>query len=416
MHAEAEEAGVDPLIGRSAPSASGRGRIRVVFGINNLNLGGTELNAVRTAERLDRERFEIRFACLNPQGPLLARVHEAGLAVDAFPISKIYGADASRQGNRLRRFLRESGAEIFHAHDAYSTAFGVPWARLAGVRTIASRRWWAAFPNRWVRYANRISYTLADVVLANSEGLGGMLESDDRVPKRKIRVVRNFLNESAFNPLDVVERARLLAEIGVPGDATVVGNVANLSPVKDQQTLIRAFASVAGRQPSLHLVIFGEGACRAELEREASELGVGGRVHMPGRRSNEPNLHQLFDISIHSSVSEGLPNAILEAMAAGRPVVATAVGATGDAVEDGVTGLLAPPSNPEALGRAVESLLTDPNRAREMGARGRRRARERYSQAPVLESLGRVYEELATKRRAADRLAPPLPVGGKHPE
>jgi glycosyltransferase involved in cell wall biosynthesis len=342
---------------------------------------------------------------------LLARYAAAGIPVHVFPFSSMYGREALRQGLRLRRFLREEGVDIFHAHDRYSDIFGVPWARLAGAKVIASRRWWIGSPRRGYGVAVRWSYRLAHRVLANSEGVAELLESAEGVPANRIAVVRNFVDEDAFETPPVAEREAFLRSVAVGPQATpVIGIVANLRPLKDHATLFRAMGILGRERPDLKLILIGDGESRGALESLARELGIAANVVFAGRRTG-PNLHHLFDISVLCSTSEGFSNSILEAMAAGNPVVATDVGATRDAVIDGQTGLLVPPSDPERLASAIAELLHNPERARAMGQAGQQRARDDYCASRSLEALEGLYEELA----GVDTRVRNAPVGSLAP-
>jgi L-malate glycosyltransferase len=300
--------------------------------------------------------------------------------------------NAIRQGLRLTGYLRRHRIQVFHAHDLYSNLFGCPWARLAGVKVIASRRWQGGkLSGRGGGLATRLAYRSAHAALANSPRVAEYLARVDRVPRRRIAVVPNFIDESAFTPLATEFRQTLRQELQLPDGAVTIGVVANLRPVKDHGTLIMALAILAPRWPHTRIVLVGDGESRAELERLASALGVREQVIFAGHRPNDPNLNSLFDISVLCSKREGLPNSILEAMAAGRPVVATDVGAVGDAVVDGETGLLVPASSPERLAAALETLLVDPARAERLGAAGRRRAQAMYSPGAALGALEELY-------------------------
>jgi glycosyltransferase involved in cell wall biosynthesis len=381
---------------RVAPhGARGDRRIRVAYCIDNMGVGGTEVNAVRTVERLDRSRFDVSVICLQEGGPLAKRYAAAGVRVLPFPIANLYGLRAARQGVRLARLFSATGIQIVHSHDMYNNVFATVWARAARTPVIvASRRWWRSLPARRYRIANTLAFRLAHCVVANSPSVASSLQTEDGVRPERIAVVPNFVDEVSFAPLPSEQRAAMLYELGVPDHAVVVGIVANLSPVKDHATLLRAAALLAPRWPRLHLVLIGDGECRAALEALTYGLGLEGRVHLAGQRSNTPNPHQLFDVSVLCSVSEGFPNSIVEAMAAARPVVATDVGGVADAVSDGETGLLVQPSNPERLAAAVEELLLDPARRRTMGLAGSDRARARYHADTVVPSLEALYDRL----------------------
>ena len=145
-------------------------------------------------------------------------------------------------------------------------------------------------------------------------------------------------------------------------------------------------------RPRLRLVVVGDGSERAALEARAAALGIRDRVVFAGRRPQRPTLHGLFDVSVLCSLGEGFPNSIVEAMAAGKPLVATAVGGVVDVVVDAVTGYLVPPSSPPALAEGIERLLADPERALAMGACGAARARELFYASNVISRLESIYE------------------------
>ena len=377
--------------------------LRVAYCIDGMGVGGTEMNAVRTAERLDRRRYALTVVALNADGPLRARYDAAGIPVEAFPIPNIYGARAVRQGLRLRRFLAEQRIDVVHCHDMYTNVFVSAWARAARVPVVITSRRWELFAPSVYALPNRLAYRASDCVLANSAAVARLVRDETALPAERVAVVPNFVDDAAFEPMDDLARARALAELGVPRGAFVVGVVANLTPIKDHATLVRAVARLAARRPMLHLVLVGDGPCRPAIAALAEELGISGRVHFAGLRPHLPNLHHLFHLSALTSTSEGFPNSLVEAMAAGRAVVATRVGGSPDAVEDGVTGLLVPPRDPGSLAAAIETLAADDDRRRLMGERARDVAAERFTASAAVGALEALYDRLAGARRSSAR-------------
>lgn len=371
--------------------------LRIAFCIDNMNIGGTELNAVRTASRLISSGVDLSVFSLNGDGPLMERYAALGIQVEVLELGRLYGRNALAMGRRLQGRLAALHIQVLHAHDFYSNIFAAPWARLAGVKFIASRRWWEGPDRKAKRWANRASYLLAHRVLANSEGVGKLLTSEERVPSSAVAVVRNFLDEAAFAPPPHGWIEKVSEELRLPAVRKVVGVVASLGEIKDHATLIRAIAMLTPSYPDLYLVLVGgDAGWRDNLVRLVSQVDLEARVRFAGLRPSQPSMHHLFDISALTSTSEGLPNSILEAMAAGRPVVATAVGAIPDAVVHGVTGLLAPPGNPLAVAGALSKLLDDPILRASLGAAARKRALERYAPESAILSLIALYRSLAT--------------------
>ena len=376
--------------------------IRVVYCIDNMQMGGTELNALRTAERLDRRRFSISVVCIRDNGPLMARYKDAGIPVHAFPMTSFLGPGAARQAVRLIRLFRTERTDIVHSHDAYTSVYATFCARMAGVRgVIASRRSWHSphLQGRILR-ANRVAYRFAHRVVGNSPSVSRLVESESGISASRIVTIPNFLDEESFAPLPVAERRRMLDALGVPEGAFVVGIVARLSPVKDHATLLRAIASLRDRIPGLHCILVGDGPERASIEALAGALGIEDIVHLAGERAQPPNLHGLFDVSVLCSTSEAFPNSVLEAMAASRPVVATDVGGTPDAVQEGTTGLLVRPGDPSGLAEAILRLHREPALRGRLGNAAQAAARAGYSAEAVIRQVEALYTRLAGRAAA----------------
>ncbi|MBK7235692.1 MAG: glycosyltransferase [Sterolibacteriaceae bacterium] len=355
------------------------------------------MNAVRTVEALDPDRFELSVVHLQTHGPLHARYENHGVRMTHFPIANLYSPRTMAQGVRLARHLRAWGVDIVHTHDIYTNIFAVPWVRMLGrCSIIASRRWWYEAPRPALVTANRWSYRLADRILANSSGVAGLLNREESVPPQKIVEIPNFLSESAFESVAEAKRAAQRRAWGLPDGAFVIGIVARLSPVKNHALLFRVMAQLDQR---FHLMVIGEGPCRNELEGLARQLRIGSRVHFAGEVVSSCNLHQFLDVSVLCSSSEGFPNSVIEAMAAARAVVATPVGGVTDAVTDGVTGLLVPVDDPAPIAGALRMLEADPMLRTRLGEASREAVRLKFHQSIVIEKLSTLYERLANRHK-----------------
>ena len=358
-----------------------------------MNIGGTELNAVRIAERLDRERFDVAVACFRADGPLASRYAAAGIPIERFEVRSLAGPTALSQGVRLARFLAKRRVHIVHSHDRYWNMFATPWARLVRTPAVIASKRWLSF-SRAHALGHAVAYRLAHQVLANSEFIATSLKTEDRVRGDRVVVVPNFVDDDAFAAPSASWRETVRRKLRMPTDARIVGMVANLRWEKDHPTLIDAFAAIRSRYPDVHLVLVGSGPMETQLRKQAAHLNIESAVRFAGTMPNSPNVHSLFDISVLSSSSEGFPNTVVEAMAAARPVVATRVGGIPDGVIHNETGLLVPPRDPSALAGAIGQLLADPARGNVLGAAGRRRAELRFSAASVVPAVESLYERL----------------------
>ena len=368
-------------------------RIRIGYCIDSFGIGGTELNAVRTVEALDLNRFEITIFHLHEDGPLRARYEGLGVHLVHLPISRLYAPRTAIQGLRLARILRQRGIQVVHTHDVYTNIFAVPWARmLGGCRVIASRRWLDAVPRPGLMPLNRWSYRLATRVLANCAMVARFLAEDERVPPHKIIEIPNFLEERAFQRVDPAARTVQRRQWGIPEGAFVAGVVARLAPVKSHEMLLRAAQRL---DDDVHVVLVGDGPARAALEALARELDIQPRVHFIGQLVSPINLHQFFDVSVLCSRTEGFPNSLIEALAAQCPVVATPVGGVTEIIVDDESGLLVPVDDLDALAARLQSLRRDPELRGRLAGTGLCRVRAKYHQSAVIAQLASLYRELA---------------------
>lgn len=370
--------------------------IRLAFFVDSMDVGGSELNAIRTLERIDHGRFDVVVYHMAKAGPLLSRYQALGVPLIHVPIRSFKHPSTLAAGLRLMRSLRRRRVQLLHAHDIYSNIFSVPFARLARTPgVIASKRWQYAVPSRMHVTANRIASRLATHVLANSEAVAESLRAEDRVPASKIRVIPNFVGPEAFEEFPSDAKRQLLSGLGIPFGSVVLGSVARLSTAKDHATLLTAAIPLCAEYPELHLLFVGDGPTRAALLAQIQAAGLADRVHLAGTLPNLPNPHGLLDISVLASTTEGFPNTVVEAMAAGRPVVATSVGGTPEALEQGVQGFLVPPGDPAALSDSLRTLLASPTQRSSFGTAGRARARTRYHADLVLDQLANWYASIA---------------------
>jgi glycosyltransferase involved in cell wall biosynthesis len=366
--------------------------VRVGYCVDSFEIGGTELNAIRTVEALDRRRFQVTVFHLHETGPLRARYEALGLRLLHLPIGRLYSPRTAGQGVRFLRLLRHEGIEVVHTHDLYTNIFATPWARLAGCRVIASRRWLDASPRAGLLPLNRCSYRFAHRVVVNSSVVARLMIDTERVPAARVVELPNFLEERAFHHVAAEERSARRYSWGVPQGAFVIGTVARLAPVKNHGMVLRALQRL---DEDVHLVLIGAGPSRRALEELAMELHIDRRVHFTGQLVGAENLHQFFDVSVLCSHSEGFPNAVIEALAAGCPVVATPVGGVPEVISDHQTGLLVSIDQPDALAASVQELRADTALRKRLSEAGLARARGKYHQTLVIARLEALYLELA---------------------
>jgi glycosyltransferase involved in cell wall biosynthesis len=287
----------------------------------------------------------------------------------------------------LARVLRRERPDAVLLHDPHAVSAGLVAARLVGpVPLVAVRR--VDFPLRGA--FSRTKYRACDRVIVVSRAIGSVVERAG-VAAERLRLVYEGVPDRA----PAAGGREALADLGIPPGVPVVGNVAALTGHKDHATLVEAIALLRARIPEARLLVAGEGELRPALEARVRDRGLGDRVVFAGFRRDLDRLLPAFSVFCLSSRLEGLGTSLLDAMAFGLPVVATAAGGIPEAVEDGVTGRVTPPGDPAALAEALADVLGDEARRQALGAAGRRRFLERFTADHMVAQTLAVLAEVA---------------------
>lgn len=342
--------------------------VRVLFVVGNFVAGGAERHLLELWSRLDRSRFEIEIACFRREGQFLTAVEALGWPVHELGVrQRIYDASGLRGLVRLIRLARRFRPDVIHGYLFGPNLFAAVAGRLTGVRAVVvAKRNVDAFETPRQVAVQRIAHRLATHVTAVSEAVADSATAL-WVPRARVTVIPNGVDAARFEGLRP-DRARL----GVNGTLPVVGSVGCLAARKDYGTLLEALALLRARGLDFWAVLIGDGPERTGLEERARALGLEAHLRLLGERSDVDLLLPAMDVFVLSSREEGIPNALLEAMAAGRPAVVTAVGGNREVLDDGETGWMVPPSSPAALADALEDALTHPAEARRRGDMARR--------------------------------------------
>jgi glycosyltransferase involved in cell wall biosynthesis len=362
-------------------------QIPVAIFLTSFDPGGTERQMTELIRRLDRSRYRVHVVCLRREGGWLPQVESRAASVVEFRISSFTKFETVRQLWRFARWCRRERISVLHTCDFYSNIFGLLGGALAGVPVrIGSRRELNPDKTSGQIRVQRLAYRFATRIVANSPAAAAILRTEG-VPSSRVSMIPNGVDAAAYP--DRAERR----------DVRRVVTVANLRPEKNHETLISAAAQLAASCPNLRYQIVGDGSRRNALEKLARTHGVDHIVEFLGHREDVPALLAAADVFVLPSRSEAFPNGAIEAMAAGLPVVACAVGGLLDLVETGRTGILVPPSDPEPLAAAIRSLHDNPQRAREMGLAARSEVRAQYSFERMVAAFDDLYD---TELRARD--------------
>ena len=380
---------------------------KVVHVVLSLDVGGLERVVLDLARRGPSLGQEVVVVCLERPGTLAPLAEAAGAAV--LCVSKPPGRRPEAVG-RLREVFDKIQPDVIHTHQIGALFYAGPAARSADVRAVVHTE----HGNHVARCRSRASRLRAHLLRAVagrhadrffcvSAEIAGAVAGLGAVPRRKISVVPNGIDTASAVGPGAAGRAEARASLGLPPSGPVVGTMGRLAEVKRQDLLIRGFARIAGRHPEGRLVLIGEGPERTALERLVAELGLGGRVLFVGYRPDPERLLPGLDVFALTSRSEGMPLSILEAWAAGVPVVASRVGGVPALIEHGRTGLLFDRDDELALAAHLSDLLFDPDRARRIGEAGRARAVAEFDAGVMAATYDRHYREVLAAATVASR-------------
>lgn len=384
-------------------------KLTVFRAITRLNIGGPAIHAILLTRGLQNERFRsllvsgreapgegnlLDLATRHGVRPLM--VPELGREVS--PLNDLVAVQ------RLFRLIRSVCPTIVHTHLAKAGTTARLAARLARVPIVVHTYHGHVFhsyfsPRKTAVFLNieRVLGHLTDRIVAVGDKQRRELVGYRVAPPEKIVSIPLGLEIDGMLEAEA-ERGHLRAELGLNGVDRLVGIVARLVPIKAHDVFLEAAAEVRRRVPNARFVIVGDGERRAELEARARELGLADRTHFLGWRRDLRRIYADLDVVVLSSLNEGSPVAIIEAMAAARPVVSTDVGGVGEVVADGRGGRLVPPRDPAALAEAVAEVLSDPESAARMGRAARAAVYPKYSSVRLVGDVERLYLDLARRK------------------
>lgn len=383
--------------------------IRLLWLIDSLTVGGAEALIVPFARKIDKARFDLTVCALSTisGNPMEERLREAGVRVVILGARDLRDRKAFR---RLKELVIAERFDLVHAHLTYSAIWSGLVSRATGVPSIvslhvapaATRAMQTAWRQkvltgvrdrlmrfvirRWSSRVIMVSGALRDLYVAG----GGMRRST-------IRIVRNGIELEHFERDHAATRARVEREFDIPAAAPIVVAVSVLREGKGIEVLLEAARQI---RHAVFLIV-GDGAKADEWRELAGQSGISERVRWAGYRTDVDTLLAGCDVFAHPSLSDAFPTVLLEAMAAGLPIVASDVGGIPEIVEPDVTGFLVPAGDPAALAAAIQALLSNGEQARQMGDRGRAVARQQFSTEAWIERLVAVYGEVLSEKDAA---------------
>jgi len=358
-----------------------------------MHIGGAENAVTHLAEGLDRERFDVSVFCTNGRGVLAERLAGQGIPViSTFP--------ANRRFRHLTpliiaRELRRHRVDVVHTHGTPGMVHAGPLRLLGLLPPWMHTYHFGNYPlaNPREMQAERFLSRRADLLVAVGEAQRASIITHCRLEDRPVLTVPNGVMAHGL-ALDPSVRAARRQEFGYTPDDIVVGGIAVLTRQKGVTFFLQAARRLADRHPRLRFLLVGGGPLEASLRDEARQLGLDGLMTFTGFRRDVPELLTALDVWVMASLWEAMPLALIEAMAARRVIVATAVGDNRLILADGACGLVIPPSDAPAIVEAVERILADPAAADARAERGLQRFRENYTIAHMVQNYAALYARL----------------------
>lgn len=368
--------------------------MKVLHFIDSLRIGGSESQTVEVAVRQAARGAQVTIGCLSLAGSHARDLEARGVRSIEFPIARSLLSVASmRRILALARYLRHQKFDVVHTHDLYSNLFAVPAAWLARVprifssrRDLASWYWYTPRNRRILRFVQNLS----DKVVANSQGVKDYLVTKERFRADHVVVIRNGVDYARFQLGG--DRHRTL--LGMRPEHFVFAMVANMHVhTKGHLVLIDAAQLARQQIQDFRFALVGDGELRKEFEAIIEAKGLQEYFVFLGARSDIPQILASCEGGILTSHAEGLPNAVLEYLAAGKSIIATSVGGVPEVIKSGRNGLLVPPNNAAALSDAIVRMVSDRPLARSLGDQARQDARDNFSFDKLLDSLDRLYAQ-----------------------
>ncbi len=382
--------------------------VRVLHPITRLIIGGAQENTLLTAHLLDKARWQVDVICgpqTGPEGSLMdeARQRDIPLTVEPVLVREVNPFKDFLAFVWLTRKIKKGQYTIVHTHSSKAGILGRWAAKAAAVPIIVHTvHGWGhhdrqhPLVQKFYILLEKFTLPITDQLIAVSpqdveKGLAAGIGRPDNYV-----VIRSGIELDRFGHPQH-PRKQVRAGLGIPPKAPVVGTVTRLSPQKAPLDFVQAAGIIAKTMPNVYFIIVGDGPLRPQVEALARQLGIADRLILTGLRRDVPELLNAFDVFALSSLWEGLPRVLPQALATGLPVVATAIDGNAEAVQDGVNGLLVPPGKPAALAQQIKNLLENPTLAVQLGKAGRLRAAE-FGAVKMVEDLSALYTRLIAQQ------------------
>ncbi len=371
-----------------------KGKINVVHLVEELTIGGLEKTLTAVVLNLNKKKYNVSVWCLREGGFFADKLVKEGIDVNILHIStsrnplSIY---------KLYRLLKSHKFDIIHTHAYSAGTIGRISAFLAGIPVIISHNQNVYdYYNSYYHFVEWLLSFITDRIICASETVRRFTEEKQRVDPKRLLTIYNGIENVC--PVDEKDTFNIRKEFGVPINHTVMGTIAQFSKKKGLVYLIKSASILLEHRKDVNFLLVGEGSIMEELKKLCVNLKVEKNFIFAGERSDVPEILSLIDIFVLSSIREGLPLAILEAMDCGKPIIATNVGGVPEIVKNGINGILVQPKDPEALYSAMKELLDDRGKMEKMGYEGKKICGNNFSSKVMVDRVEELYDKLVKEK------------------
>ncbi len=356
---------------------------RIFYLITDLDIGGAENMLFELAQRIDKSKFIPEVGCLKGKGIVGKKLEALGIKVKYFHIEKLW--HIYKLANVVS-FLRQGRFDILHSYLFHANIIGRICGKLAGIPIVVSSIRVCEREKLYHLWMDRITNRMVDLEICVSKEVKNFTIEKAGISEHKLEVVENGIPDTF---LDAVTSHR-----NKKAHSLVVGTVARLSEQKGIEYLLYAAKKTIEQFPNITFIIVGSGPLASQLKELSIKLNISRNVKFIGFRNDIPELLSVIDIFVLPSLWEGMPNALLEAMAAGKPVIATDTGGSKDLIDSNINGVLVEPANSEALAEAILKLLGDPAQRQRLGESAREKVKERFPIDKMVFKTEQIYTKL----------------------
>jgi glycosyltransferase involved in cell wall biosynthesis len=375
-------------------------KIKILYLIECLfGFGGTEKHLFQLVTRLNRDKFEC-IVCPIQFGPEMVNVfREAGVNVVPLPFERIYGFSAATQALKLFRLLKQQKVDVLQSFNVDSDIYGAVVAKLAGTPIIiSSRRDLGAYRKEHHQRVTKITNRHVSHFIAVCGAVAETISKMDGIASERISTIYNGIDLADLSQIDDRTVKELRSKFNITSKSFVIGNVAHFRPEKGHQVFFEAIRKVKSKIPELRVLNIGDGDSLPDFQREINEDGLAGNVFFTGYVEKVLDYLSVMDISCLTPISnEGFSNALLEHMAMGKAIIATAVGGNREAIVNGESGIIIPPNDVDALAKAILELHGNAKRRAEMGQNAKTRVQSHFGIDKMISQMEKLYCDLANR-------------------